>query len=51
VVVTLTVTRVAVLSLMVALAGDTVQVASDGAPVQVKGMVPVRPPVGAMLKV
>ncbi len=36
--------------LVVRVAGETVQVDSDGAPVQEKETVPVKPVVGAMLK-
>jgi len=50
VVATLTVTLVAEFSLIVTLAGDTVQVASEGAPAQVSEMVPLSPPSGATLK-
>jgi len=51
VVVTLTVTLVGVLPLGVTLVGDTVQVASEGAPVQVNEMLALSPPTGATAKV
>lgn len=50
-VLTLTVISVAEFPFAVTLAGETAQVASEGAPVQVTAIFPLRPPAGAMPKV